>query len=409
MNRLLLILAAFALSQIVSAQTFLWEEFSSNQMPPSGWTIDNYGVQWSSRYTGNAGGNPPEANFTYINQTGISRLISPVMNLTGFDSVTLSFRHKYHDSPGSGPKIGVATRTGGGLWRTVWELDPGINIPATPVRVAIKNSDVGTSSFQFCMYVSGNFFNFWDWWVDDILLYNPLSLDAGMTLVTTPKFMGGPVPVTGQFRNFGNSQITSATVDWRLDNGPVHPSLFTGLAIDTLGTFNFTCADLVNTSLGDHQLTVWIDKVNGTGDQYFGDDTLAVPVRRVSHAELYLPLYEEFTSATCIPCAFFNTDFEPWCNDNKTGITLLKYQMNWPTPGDPYYTPEGGSRRRYYGVISIPDLYVGGTRYPTDMDAVKGAYATSQQEQGLAKIAASYDVTVPQPSCQGHRATLRRA
>ena len=94
MNRLLLFLTAFALSQALPAQTFLWEEFSSNQMPPPGWTIDDYASLWSSRYTNNAGGNPSEANFTCINQTGVSRLISPVIDLTGFDSVTLAFRHK---------------------------------------------------------------------------------------------------------------------------------------------------------------------------------------------------------------------------------------------------------------------------------------------------------------------------
>ncbi len=395
MNRLLLFLTAFLLSQALPAQTFLWEEFSSNQMPPPGWTIDDYASLWSSRYTNNAGGNPSEANFTYINQTGVSRLISPVIDLTGFDSVTLTFRHKYHDSSGSGPKIGVATRSGGGLWQTAWQVDPSNNIAATQVRLNIKNSNTGSSSFQFCLFVSGNFFNFWDWWVDDILLYNPLHLDAGMTLLTTPQFMGGPAAVTGQFRKFGNTIITSAAIDWRLDNGPVHATNLTGLAVDTLATCNFTCTDLVNTALGDHQLVVWIDKVNGVKDQFSGNDTMATAVRRVSHTEPNRPLYEEFTSSTCIPCAFFNTDFEPWCTDHKNDITLLKYQMNWPSPGDPYYTAEGGSRRSYYGVISIPALFTGGTEYATDMDAVKGAFAIAQQKQGLAKIAASFNVSLP--------------
>ena len=395
MRRLLFFLAVFAFSPVVFSQTFLWEEFSSNQMPPPGWTIDNYQVQWSSRYTNNAGGNPPEANFTYINQTGISRLISPVIDLTGYDSVTFSFRHKYHDSPGTGPGIGVATRSAGGNWKTVWQLNPVTTISPTMVKVPIKNSDVGSSSFQVCIYVSGNFFNFWDWWVDDILLSNSLDLDEGITLVTTPQYLGGPAAVTGQLRNFGNTTITGTTIDWRIDNGPVHSTDFSGLAVNTLETFDFTCTDLVNTTFGDHELVVWIDKVNGIKDMYSGDDTLAMQVRRVSHTEPYRPLFEEFTSSTCIPCAFFNTDFEPWCNDHDSDITLLKYQMNWPLPGDPYYTPEGGSRKNFYNVISIPDLYVGGNQYPTDIVAVAGAFATSQKKQGLAKIAASFNVSVP--------------
>ncbi|MEA2041036.1 MAG: T9SS type A sorting domain-containing protein, partial [Bacteroidota bacterium] len=35
-----------------------------------------------------------------------------------------------------------------------------------------------------------------------------------------------------------------------------------------------------------------------------------------------------------------------------------KYQMSWPSPGDDYYTEEGGTRRSFYGVNSVPTLYL---------------------------------------------------
>ncbi|MEZ5197672.1 MAG: hypothetical protein R2764_15170 [Bacteroidales bacterium] len=39
-------------------------------------------------------------------------------------------------------------------------------------------------------------------------------------------------------------------------------------------------------------------------------------------------------------------------------MTLVKYQMNWPGVGDPYYT-EGGAERNYYGVSWVLGWLVG--------------------------------------------------
>ncbi len=67
-------------------------------------------------------------------------------------------------------------------------------------------------------------------------------------------------------------------------------------------------------------------------------------------------LVETFTSSTCPPCNGGNVHLEGLladaANDGKT--VSIKYQMNWPGTGDPYYTAEGGSRRNFYGVTGIP-------------------------------------------------------
>ncbi|MBN1199715.1 MAG: T9SS type A sorting domain-containing protein [Bacteroidales bacterium] len=69
-------------------------------------------------------------------------------------------------------------------------------------------------------------------------------------------------------------------------------------------------------------------------------------------------IYEIFTSATCDPCFAANANMEYIFSTNPGEYSLIKYQMNWPTGGDPYYTPQGGDRKEYYGVVSIPDLFV---------------------------------------------------
>jgi hypothetical protein len=75
-----------------------------------------------------------------------------------------------------------------------------------------------------------------------------------------------------------------------------------------------------------------------------------------------LPLYEEFTSSTCSPCAQFNsTTFAPFITAHPNEFSLIKYQMNWPGNGDAYYTAEGGTRRGFYNVNGVPDLFIDGS------------------------------------------------
>lgn len=70
------------------------------------------------------------------------------------------------------------------------------------------------------------------------------------------------------------------------------------------------------------------------------------------------PLYELFTSSTCAPCVEANEILTEVLEANPDEYSLIKYQMNWPGSGDPYYTQEGGARRGYYGVSFVPDLYI---------------------------------------------------
>lgn len=76
-----------------------------------------------------------------------------------------------------------------------------------------------------------------------------------------------------------------------------------------------------------------------------------------------IPLFEEFTSSTCGPCAANNPTFDALLSQsgNAGKFACVKYQMNWPGTGDIYYNNDGSSRRYYYGVNSIPDLWVDGT------------------------------------------------
>ena len=104
------------------------------------------------------------------------------------------------------------------------------------------------------------------------------------------------------------------------------------------------------------------------------------------------PFFEEFTSSTCSPCAGFNSGFVPWCADHEGLITLIKYQMSWPPPGDPYYTAEGGVRKSYYGVSSVPDLFGNGGAISTSVSGANNFFNQASQLPGFISIAGAFAI-----------------
>jgi hypothetical protein len=393
-----LLFALFILTgMMVSAQTFVYEDFSSGQMPPAGWTISGLPAQWSVSQSANAGGTAPEGMFTYVQGTTTTRLICPVVNTTGLTSVRLSFKHFYDWYSNPAPKLGVATRSSAtGTWTSVWEVTPTANIGPETKDITISNADVGSATFQFCFYLNGNMYNLDYWYVDDVLLLNPLPKDAFLTTISqTPTHFSDPAEVKGTIMNVGLAPITDLDIVWRYDEKPneLYMTGFTGLNIQTLTTYDFTSAMLLNPPIGAHDITVWIGNVNGSKDDNQANDTLRKTVNKVCHSMARKPLFEEFTSSTCSPCAQFNSSFVPWCNQHENDITLLKYQMNWPGVGDPYYTEEGGVRRDYYGVTWVPWLECNGGFVNTDIGSVQAAYDQETAKIGMMSVASSHTLT----------------
>jgi len=71
-------------------------------------------------------------------------------------------------------------------------------------------------------------------------------------------------------------------------------------------------------------------------------------------------LYEEFTSSTCGPCRIANEILDPILEANEETNTVVKYQVDWPGDGDPYFIPQITSRVDYYEVTGAPTLITNG-------------------------------------------------
>jgi hypothetical protein len=391
MKKIYLLSLLLSVSCWLSAQTFISEDFSSGTMPPSGWTIDAHAANWLSGTSANAGGTAPEAVFYYDPAfTAASRLISPVIDLTGYTSVKLMFKHFLDDYAGASYSIGVATRSNNGTWNTVWTVNPTGNIGPEEKVIDISNADVGSSTFQFCIFFNGYSYNLDYWYIDDISLFYPYDVDGSMTQITTQKYVSGSVPVEGVLRNLGNSTITSVEISWKVSDDMVYSTTFDGLSLGFSDSYSFSCDDPFFFPIGSYALDVWISTVNGAPDGNEVNNLLSKDISVVSNTVDRLPAFEEFTSSTCAPCAQFNTSFNPWCESHADQITLVKYQMDWPGNGDPYYTEEGGTRRMYYGVSYVPWPQCNGAYVDYSISAVQAAFDEAIQKPGIAKIVASH-------------------
>ena len=109
-------------------------------------------------------------------------------------------------------------------------------------------------------------------------------------------------------------------------------------------------------------------------------------------------LLEMFTSSTCGPCNLGNQNLHNILNqnDNVGGkYTLIKYQMNGPGSGDPYYTQEGGTRIMLYlggaTTYSIPWLHMDGLSQSTGTNHAK--LLAAQSVPSYLEVSGNYNIT----------------
>lgn len=411
MKKILLLIAFQALCIFSIAQNVVYINAGFSTVPPSGWTVDAQAGNWSSQNTVNAGGPAPECRFYWSPQfNATSRLISPSIDLTGVTHLNLIFSHALSHYDGA-YTIGVATRSNSGTWNTVWSIvNPTASLGATPVSIDITNDDLGSSTFQFCFFFSGDSYNVNDWWIDNVMLYEPCAVDAKMTSNNVASYLAqGSINITGTVRNFGYSPITALTLNYKIGAaGATQTTVLSGLNITAGSNYNFTCTQPWAATPGSYNVYTWVSDVNSAGvDCNQVNDTVIKTINIATQTTTRRPVFEEFTSSTCSPCASFNSGtFTPFINSYGSQFSLVKYQMNWPSAtgfpnGDPYYTAEGGVRRDYYGVNAVPDLYVDGrssgmtaTTMQSEMttDAAKGTFFAIS---GLTPTYSGNTITVP--------------
>lgn len=88
-------------------------------------------------------------------------------------------------------------------------------------------------------------------------------------------------------------------------------------------------------------------------------------------------MVEEFTNASCGPCASQNPGFNTVLNNNYDILTAIKYQVNFPgyDPMNEQNPGEVDTRRAYYAVSGVPHGTVNGVNITNDCNAYDGCPA----------------------------------
>lgn len=231
--------------------------------------------------------------------------------------------------------------------------------------------------------------------IDKVQVYTVDTIDAELISINTPTYitLGTSLSIEGTIYNNGTDNITSYDVSYNIDGG----SESTNYAVTTNLAFseseNFTHNVPYNfATIGDKTINMTISNINGGNDSNLTNNVSSKLISVPTQAVLNVPLFESFTSSTCFPCAPFNQNiFNPFM-DTHDDIAVVKYQMSWPAPGDDYYTVEGGTRRTYYNINSIPAMVTGGNQINTSSGAVNSSYNTQIATDAYFSIDASFSL-----------------
>jgi len=192
--------------------------------------------------------------------------------------------------------------------------------------------------------------------------------DIAISYIQTASFLAinaAPFEVRGFFYSYGATNVNSYDINYQIDNGPIYSEHVTGSSIPTNGDEWYFHDSLWNPiDTGIYTLSVWVSNINGHPDDNHSNDTMKKEVQVSPVFTPRLQLYEVFTSSTNPDCLNGNAHLKTVLQDNYPGeFTMIKYQMNYPGAGDPYYTTECTDRATYYGIDSLPDMMINGKHH----------------------------------------------
>ena len=361
MKKTLLFALALLLSVTMFAQnraSLINETFDGSTLP-SGWSIDGSGMNnWEVSTSCKAGGEANEMLLYWSPEfNGISRLVAPAVNLSNAESVVVSFKH-YFDNYSGTSAIGIATSSDGTTWNQAWQQNYSTSGQYSVSQI-ISTEDMGKDNVRICIYFSGNSYNINNWYFDDIEIFTQENLDLRIVSIDVADMMGaGETDIVFTVQNIGKTNVESfeAKFNSGIADATDETETFTA-SIAPMETKQFTFSESVLYNPGAYNLPIEIVAVNNTTDDDNTNDILSKEIFIAMGNTQRIPMIEHFSSSTCGPCVSVNYAMNQLTAANPGKYTYVKYQMNWPSSGDAYYTEEGGVRRDYYGVNAVPWLY----------------------------------------------------
>ena len=202
-----------------------------------------------------------------------------------------------------------------------------------------------------------------------------------------------PYVIAGVFDNLGIDTVTSMDINYSSNNGNVVTETISNLSMETYATDTFSFATLWNPTVdGNYDIAIWASNINGSTDLDNSNDTIHKYLHVFSNTTQRKPMLETFVSSTSQYSVTGNVDLHNILSSNTGNYTLLKYQMSWPNPGDPYYTVEGGQRRSYYGINTVPRLVMNGVAQNNPIGFTQAEFDESANLYSFIDLSADYSV-----------------
>lgn len=241
-------------------------------------------------------------------------------------------------------------------------LDMQITNNSEIIRLDITEQAAGYENVLVQFYFDGLDTN-WGiaWMVDDIAVYEPIGLNAEIVSLNNYLIMGTSEQFESSLtiQNLGAETINSITYKYKLNDFESQIETKENLSIKSFETFRLKHNELYSfENEGNFKPSIEITQINGMEYNLLATGDYIEVYENIGNKAL---LCELFTSSTCAPCSGFNPFFDMIQSFvSPTILNTVKYQMNWPDNGDLYYTNEGGERRDFYNINSVPSLYING-------------------------------------------------
>ncbi|HOI31840.1 MAG: T9SS type A sorting domain-containing protein [Bacteroidales bacterium] len=186
----------------VSAQTVIYTEgfdYSAGTIPP-GWVIDaEQPPSWSVNVSQMAGGTAPELYLGYSMAAGLSRLVSPEIDVTGQTGLIISYlQFLINYEMDFGEIIGMdITFDGGTSWQTLWEQPLStLNIVQGEYAYYFAVPS-GATTVQYAFRYDGNCYAINLWCIDNIKIETVVNND-----LLVASFGGNITPSVGKNENY---------------------------------------------------------------------------------------------------------------------------------------------------------------------------------------------------------------
>ena len=389
-----LVVLLFFIANISNSQTILLSE-NFNTWPPTSMTIES-GPTSTANGDGLWHQNYGEAYVRYVDDDMIhdERLITNTISLPSnvgdlikvkwfwygaYFDYFVNNHDAYNPDYNYDPNFNVLITTDNGVtWDTLWQEDDSISVINSGVEWPWQDEQEYYSEMDISQYAGEDVKIKWQfegqqpvlyWIIDNVSVFTQAPIDLELKELTTPVYsLPESVNITGLIVNDGTQEITSFDVNYNIDGG-TESAVYsvTGLHLELDNTAYFTHNVPFNfTDEGTHAINVKISNVNGGGETLLGNNELSKPITIDQNYTPKRTLFEDFTGSTCAACAYanehtFNAFFE---NLDVEKYTLIKYPMDYPGDGDPYYTAECGTRAGFYNIYGIPHFRMDGMLVP---------------------------------------------